>query len=93
MTSWLSAGPRGSGRRVSQSRRTRAGKGSRLAAALGAAVALVAGSLVVAAPLLTPEPAQAVFAEGGEGKYRSSIDWFSFGEEGQIVPSADGTVS
>ncbi|KIP53290.1 CshA/CshB family fibrillar adhesin-related protein [Leucobacter komagatae] len=34
-----------------------------------------------------------MFAEGGEGKYRSSIDWFSFGQEGPIVPAADGTVS
>lgn len=93
MTRRLTTATRSSGSRGSLSRRTRARRGSRLAAALGAAVALVAGSLVVAAPLLTPEPAQAVFAEGGEGKYRSSIDWFSFGEEGQIVPSADGTVS
>nr|MBP6685991.1 hypothetical protein [Leucobacter sp.] len=93
MTRRLTAATHSSGRWGGLSRRTRARRGSRLAAALGAAVALVAGSLVVAAPLLTPEPAQAVFAEGGEGKYRSSIDWFSFEKEGPIVPGPNGTVT
>ncbi|GAA1590238.1 hypothetical protein GCM10009692_31940 [Leucobacter aridicollis] len=49
---------------------------------LGATV--VVGSLVTA-----PLAAQAQFAEGGEGRHRASIDWFSFGEEAQ--PIADGT--
>ncbi|GAA1324210.1 hypothetical protein GCM10020360_14760 [Nonlabens tegetincola] len=54
---------------------------------------MLAGTFTVAVPFAGSAPAEAVFAEEGEGKFRSSIDWFSFGEEGPIVPAADGTVT
>ncbi|WP_198677508.1 CshA/CshB family fibrillar adhesin-related protein [Leucobacter luti] len=60
----------------------------RRAAAFVASIAVVASGLTFVPGLSPVAPAQAEFAEGGQGEHRNSIDWFSFGEAG--VPIADG---
>lgn len=60
----------------------------RRAAAFALAVAVVASGMTFATGLGSVAPAQAVFAEGGTGDHRNSIDWFDFQTAGQIV--ADG---
>lgn len=46
--------------------------------------ALVAG-FTVAVPVIAPTPAEARFAEGGIGRYGELIDWFEWGEPGQLL--------
>ena len=78
-------------RRQLQSESTR-GRGFRGALATIASFAMVATSLVtvsLVADVVTAPPAEATFAEGGEGLYIGSVDWFDMGADGIVIP-ADG---
>lgn len=64
------------------------------AAALVAVTALVSGAFTLGASSFEAAPANAVYAEGGEGLYKGSIDWFQWSDlANQPIPAEGVTKS
>ncbi|MEB4614902.1 CshA/CshB family fibrillar adhesin-related protein, partial [Leucobacter sp. M11] len=61
--------------------------------ALAAVAAVAISGLTLVSPGVGTAPAEALFATGGEGEHRNSIDWFSFEAEGPVIPGPDGTIT
>lgn len=65
-----------------QLHRGRASAGARIAASVMAASLVATGSIVLTTA--NPTPAEAVFATGGEGLHKESIDWFDWSAYSEI---------